>query len=81
MAIDLNTAKFLVTCRRAGMSFQRTLTLGRQRLFLAPKATRTLLEQFGQSTPELEATLAKGDGYVDRAGLKNLHRTISGISA
>jgi SAM-dependent methyltransferase len=65
MAIDLNTAKFLVTCRRAGMSFTRTLTLGRQRLFLAPKATRNLLEQFGQSTPELEATLAKGDGYVD----------------
>jgi hypothetical protein len=47
------------------MSFTRTLTLGRQRLFLAPKATRALLEQFGQSTPELEATLAKGDGYVD----------------
>jgi SAM-dependent methyltransferase len=65
MAMDLNTAKFLVTRRRAGMSFTRTLTLGRQRLLLAPKAARTLLEHYGQSTPELEATLAKGDGYVD----------------
>jgi SAM-dependent methyltransferase len=65
MAIDLNTAKFLVTCRRTGMSFTRTLTLGRQRLLLAPGAARALLEHYGQSTPELEATLAKGDGYVD----------------
>jgi SAM-dependent methyltransferase len=65
MAVDLNTAKFLTVCRRAGVSFARTLTLGRQRLLVPPKAACALLEQYGQPTHKLEATLAKGAGYVD----------------
>ncbi|HEY6831929.1 MAG TPA: methyltransferase domain-containing protein [Pseudolabrys sp.] len=65
MAVDWNTAKFLISCREAGVSFARTITLGHQTLMLDANAARSLLSQFYRVTPELEATLAKGRGYAD----------------
>jgi hypothetical protein len=40
MAIDWNTAKFLVACHRVGMSLTRTLSLGRQFLLLRLSSAR-----------------------------------------
>jgi SAM-dependent methyltransferase len=65
MAVDWNTAKFLIGCREAGVSFARTLTLGHQALMLDARTARGLLSQFDRVIPELEAALAKGRGYAD----------------
>jgi hypothetical protein len=43
MAVDWNTAKFLISCREAGVSFARTITLGHQALMLDANAARSLL--------------------------------------
>ena len=47
MGIDIETARFLLTRRRAGTRFDRCVTLGRQHCFLSNKETRGLLREFG----------------------------------
>jgi hypothetical protein len=46
MAVEWNSAKFLLLCRKAGISFERTLTLGRQHLQLSPKDRESLFPGF-----------------------------------
>jgi SAM-dependent methyltransferase len=65
VAIDLNTAKFLIECRAAGVSFARTITLGHQALVLSPGERRSLFKSLGNATAEDQAVLAKGGGYAD----------------
>jgi hypothetical protein len=47
MAIDTQVAKFLLTCRREGVSFRYTLTLGRLNYFPGLQETRNLLRRGG----------------------------------
>ena len=47
MAIIFESARFLLSCRRHGVSFQETLTLGRSEYFLIPSETRRLLREHG----------------------------------
>ena len=63
MAIDSNTAKFLIACRAAGVSFARTVTLGHQALVLSPGERRSLLKSLFNVTGKHEAPHTKGDGY------------------
>jgi SAM-dependent methyltransferase len=65
MAIDSNTAKFLIECRAAGVSFARTITLGHQALVLSPSERRGLCKSLHNVTAKHESALAEGDGYAD----------------
>jgi SAM-dependent methyltransferase len=47
MAIDSETARLFLACRKAGISFGRTLMLGRQNLLMRPAETRELFGRFG----------------------------------
>ena len=47
MAISLNTARFLLGARKRGVSFERTLTFGRQNLDVLPGLLKSMFEQHG----------------------------------
>ncbi|MDB6018291.1 MAG: methyltransferase family protein [Pedosphaera sp.] len=47
MGIDTESARFLVSSKLSGVSFQRCATLGRQNYFLGNRETRNLLQSFG----------------------------------
>jgi SAM-dependent methyltransferase len=47
MGVDGNLARFLVNCHRDGVSFRRTITLGRLNYFLGTKETRQLIRWAG----------------------------------
>jgi SAM-dependent methyltransferase len=47
MGISLAGAEFLVRCRQEGVNFGRTLTLGRQQLFVSPFQLERLLKRCG----------------------------------
>lgn len=56
MGIDIETARFLLARRRAGVRFEKCVTLGRQHCFLSNQETRGLLQEFGllpQNFPNL----------------------------
>jgi SAM-dependent methyltransferase len=65
MAIDSNTARFLIDCHESGVCFERTATLGRQALILSRSDMRSLFRTRGGITNDYEETLAKGRGYAD----------------
>lgn len=46
MGIDTASARFLCEAHREGVSFRRTLTLGRQNYYLCPKETKELVGEF-----------------------------------
>lgn len=46
MGIDLNIARFLLACKRRGVSFRRVGTIGRQSLFLEPVEIHRLFSEF-----------------------------------
>src|SRR5947208_2704760 len=52
MAIDGNCARFLISCRQAGVSFRHTLTLGRLNYYLGIKETRQLLRWGGMDVSQ-----------------------------
>lgn len=47
MGVNLDTARYLIAARKAGVSFERTLTLGRQWLCAKPDAVNALLARAG----------------------------------
>jgi len=47
MAINIDSARFLLSCRRCGVSFESSLTLGRQEFYLTPAETRRVLREQG----------------------------------
>jgi SAM-dependent methyltransferase len=59
MAINLNSARFLLNARKQGVSFQNTLTLGRQSLDLLPRLLKVLVEKYGLPSSQLIAELEK----------------------
>lgn len=62
MGIEWNTLKFLLACREAGISFDKTMTLGRQELSIAPAAMAEILAENG--LPPVKYDL-HGERYAD----------------
>jgi SAM-dependent methyltransferase len=54
MAIDTATAQFLVAAKRAGVAFDRTLTLGRQHLHVPQWLVDQITEEFEVAAPEAD---------------------------
>jgi SAM-dependent methyltransferase len=72
MGIEWNTAKFLLTCR-GSVAFTRTLTLGRQCLFVSQDALRSLVQQSGfMPTDADNVFLKKSDNFGYAEGLFEL---------
>lgn len=74
MAIDLNTAKILVSARRAGAEFTRTLTLGKQWLWidLNRKSVRSLFLQYGLLAPDIDIDLTNSDAFFSLLGAQKV---------
>src|SRR5262245_44288381 len=69
MGIDWDSLKFLLACRRSGVHFTRSLTLGRQGLSIDDRTIRMLFQRYGALPAEFEAVLESGGGYP-RGGQK-----------
>jgi hypothetical protein len=53
MGLELNSINFLLWAKNLGVSFQRTLTLGRQNFYCSPVKFKRALQDFGiPATPE-----------------------------
>jgi SAM-dependent methyltransferase len=65
MGIEWNTGKFLLASRGSGVEFKRTLTLGRQVLYIHHEALRSLFQQYGSVPPNLDIVLANGGNYAE----------------
>ncbi len=52
MAIDVNFARFLISCRRIGVDFDQALTIGRLNYYPGVKETRRLLDMSGVNPDE-----------------------------
>ena len=55
MGVDAKGAQFLLAMHRLGVSFARTATIGRQRLFVTPSWLRRCLQAFGIDPDSKEA--------------------------
>ena len=67
MGVDAKGAEFLLAARRLGVSFTRTATLGRQRLFVRPTWLRRCLRSSGIHVDgrEAEEVLAAAGGFAE----------------
>ena len=64
MGLDDKGTQFLLAARRLGVSFERTATIGRQRLYVTPSLLRRRLGAFGIPTPaEDTRRLFDEDGF------------------
>ena len=61
MAIDSETARFLVAASKSGVSFSKMLMLGRQNYILRPAETKALFSSFG-ITPDASLLKQNSDG-------------------
>ena len=61
MAIDSETARFLVAASKSGVSFSKMLMLGRQNYLLRPNETKALFSSFGM-VPDSNLLKQSGDG-------------------
>ncbi|MDT0631527.1 hypothetical protein [Rubrivirga litoralis] len=64
MGFDSNGARFLLSARERGASFERTLTLGHQDLHLAPEERAQILADYGLA----DAPLTDGPGFLRHLG-------------
>lgn len=67
MGIENSTLQFLLSSRKTGVSFVRTITLGRQDLLLKPDSLKNLLQTYGycSTVDEVEHILNDADHYAD----------------
>lgn len=67
MGFDREVTSFVVAMSRSGVSFRRTLTLGRQRFSLHPGALARSLRRFGDrvTLEQAHALIREGSGYVE----------------
>ena len=66
MGLDDKGTQFLLAARRLGVSFERTATIGRQRLYLTPPLLRRRLGTFGiATTAEDTRRLFDEDGFAE----------------
>ena len=66
MGLDDKGTQFLLAARRLGVSFERTATIGRQRLYVTPPLLRRRLGAFGiATTAENTRRLFDEDGFAE----------------
>lgn len=67
MGIEDSTLRFLLSSRKTGVSFARTITLGRQDLLLRPFALKELLQLYGlcSTDEEVERILKEANQFAD----------------
>jgi len=67
MGLNYSAARLLLLARSMGVSFDRSLTLGRQNLFVTARDLVTLLSEVGEqiSLEEAEAIKRSGGGYCE----------------
>jgi len=67
MGLDINAIKFLLDSKATGTSFEHTVTLGRQGLFIEPNALAEILRRVSPrfTTADAQALLARGDGFCE----------------
>ena len=64
MGFDDKGTQFLMAARRLGVSFERTATIGRQRLYLTPPLLRRRLGTFGIETTVVDTRRLFDEGRV-----------------
>ncbi|TXT26432.1 MAG: methyltransferase family protein [Gallionellaceae bacterium] len=67
MGIENSALHFLLSSRKTGVSFARTITLGRQDLLLRPPQFKALLHQYGHcaTDEEVERILKEANQFAD----------------
>jgi len=67
MGFDINGVRFLLAARSAGVSFERTAMIGRQRMHLFPPALEGLLGNSGypDAAGIAESLLKEADGFAE----------------
>ena len=77
MGININTARFLLTARDAGVAFERTATIGRQIMYVAVPDVRNLLRAFGMLVSADEAqAMIKVEGQFCEPFLRKLGASV-----
>jgi len=78
MGLDINALKFLLDSKATGTSFERTVTLGRQGLFIEPEAlaelVRRVLPQFTLADAQALLDYAQTDSNVVRLSMWSVAR-------
>jgi len=74
MGIDSNHARFLLSARKRGVGFRRTITLGRQFCVLDVAAMRSMLAEFGWHTEGnvLSASNAHAEPFLQFLGAERV---------
>lgn len=73
MGIDSNGVRFLAHARSTGVDFVRTVTIGRQSLYVRSAAMRQILGEYGQDPGDaLSAEICEGSGGFSDALLRYL---------
>jgi hypothetical protein len=62
MGLDVEAARFLLSCRRSGVVFERCLTLGRQYFLLGYNETRNLLREYGHEPARYPKLFVRQEG-------------------
>lgn len=67
MGFDINGVRFLLTARSAGVNFERTAMIGRQRMHLFPQTLAGLLENSGypDAASNAEALIKEANGFAE----------------
>ena len=67
MGLDINALKFLLDSKATGTSFERTVTLGRQGLFIEPEALAELVRRVlpHYTVADAQRLLTSGDGFCE----------------
>lgn len=66
MGLDINAIRFLTRCLRDGVSFERTLMIGRQGLFIEPPALAEIVRQLEfPGAPTAEQLLSEASGFAE----------------
>ncbi|MEM9821940.1 MAG: class I SAM-dependent methyltransferase, partial [Bacteroidota bacterium] len=65
MGLNINTTKLLLRNRQQGISFERTLTIGRQGLYMRRTAMAKNLKHFGMSQVDVDALFEESGGFAE----------------
>ena len=67
MGFDINGVRFLLAARAAGVNFERSAMIGRQKMHLVPQVLQTLMEHFGHpgSDNQAESILNEDERFAE----------------
>jgi len=65
MGIDINGSALLLGCKKRGVQFTETLTIGRQSLHVSPSILQSIFNDFGMPEANAEQILAERNGFAE----------------